>query len=432
MKPVWRSSGPEFYGEKLKLKRVCRSFHSLGFLHGVLLLGPHRGVRRVPGGSCTSGTSGRRGAAGLCAPAAAGAGPQWGRAPASPGDSQMFNHSWNNPNAPNPGQICLIEHHSLLKLSCVCVCVCPRNPVGGPCVGDPRQYKICNTKVISAGTCPAELRCRHFRAMGGVCSRSCSYGRVRSRRLSWGISGPELEFYWHINTPPNISQSQSGFRPAVGNVLCVYSRFTGSHFYSWAVACWSTSQCCCMWQFAVWSSQPQTDERESATFTLWCKQRSQFIKGAWLKWHLSPDHQENVTTDYIRLKGTVDPKTLKLQQQCFLSEILTSVLKVTYRLCCEQFHSGSVLQECPPSAEDFREMQCAAFNNRPLVAGNSFRWTTFHGGQSVCGDATCSQQWSLFTRDFGFTKRFTVHFTGRSRIQTTTGATTSTVFVSKT
>lgn len=28
--------------------------------------------------------------------------------------------------------------------------LCRRNPVGGPCAGDPRQYKICNTKVISA------------------------------------------------------------------------------------------------------------------------------------------------------------------------------------------------------------------------------------------------------------------------------------------
>ena len=25
-------------------------------------------------------------------------------------------------------------------------------------------------------------------------------------------------------------------------------------------------------------------------------------------------------------------------------------------------------------------MQCAAFNDRPVVAGNSFKWTTFHGG----------------------------------------------------
>ncbi|CAG12468.1 unnamed protein product, partial [Tetraodon nigroviridis] len=38
-------------------------------------------------------------------------------------------------------------------------------------------------------------------------------------------------------------------------------------------------------------------------------------------------------------------------------------------------------KECPPSSEDFREMQCAAFNDRPLVAGNSFKWTTFDGGE---------------------------------------------------
>lgn len=41
------------------------------------------------------------------------------------------------------------------------------------------------------------------------------------------------------------------------------------------------------------------------------------------------------------------------------------------------------LQECPPNSEDFREMQCAAFNDRPLMAGNSFKWTTFHGGRCL-------------------------------------------------
>uniref|UniRef100_G3PZJ5 ADAMTS like 5 n=1 Tax=Gasterosteus aculeatus TaxID=69293 RepID=G3PZJ5_GASAC len=50
-----------------------------------------------------------------------------------------------------------------------------------------------------------------------------------------------------------------------------------------------------------------------------------------------------------------------------------------YRICNTK--------ECPPSSEDFREMQCAAFNDRPLVAGNSFQWTTFHGG--LCCSKPC-------------------------------------------
>uniref|UniRef100_A0A3Q3JJ49 NTR domain-containing protein n=1 Tax=Monopterus albus TaxID=43700 RepID=A0A3Q3JJ49_MONAL len=37
------------------------------------------------------------------------------------------------------------------------------------------------------------------------------------------------------------------------------------------------------------------------------------------------------------------------------------------------------VQECPFGSEDFREMQCAAFNDRPLVSGSSFKWTPFHG-----------------------------------------------------
>lgn len=51
------------------------AFHSRGFLPGVLPLHP-RGVQRVPGGSCTSGTSGRHGAAGPSALEAAGAAPR--------------------------------------------------------------------------------------------------------------------------------------------------------------------------------------------------------------------------------------------------------------------------------------------------------------------------------------------------------------------
>ena len=58
--------------------------------------------------------------------------------------------------------------------SLILVC-CSRNPVGGPCVGDPRQYKICNSKVReSHWTCgsvfhllPVLLECSRIRASHG-------------------------------------------------------------------------------------------------------------------------------------------------------------------------------------------------------------------------------------------------------------------------
>ncbi|XP_014868027.1 PREDICTED: ADAMTS-like protein 5 isoform X1 [Poecilia mexicana] len=55
---------------------------------------------------------------------------------------------------------------------------------------------------------------------------------------------------------------------------------------------------------------------------------------------------------------------------------------------------------CPLGSEDFREMQCAAFNDRPLVSGNSFRWTTFHGGSSPC-ELSCLALGHNFYYNFG-------------------------------
>uniref|UniRef100_A0A3B3VKX5 ADAMTS like 5 n=1 Tax=Poecilia latipinna TaxID=48699 RepID=A0A3B3VKX5_9TELE len=54
---------------------------------------------------------------------------------------------------------------------------------------------------------------------------------------------------------------------------------------------------------------------------------------------------------------------------------------------------------CPLGSEDFREMQCAAFNDRPLVSGNSFRWTTFHGS-SPC-ELSCLALGHNFYYNFG-------------------------------
>lgn len=45
-------------------------------------------------------------------------------------------------------------------------------------------------------------------------------------------------------------------------------------------------------------------------------------------------------------------------------------------------------------------MQCAAFNNRPLVAGSSFKWTTFHGGSDPC-ELSCLAMGHNFYYNFG-------------------------------
>ncbi|XP_008335324.1 ADAMTS-like protein 5 isoform X1 [Cynoglossus semilaevis] len=57
-------------------------------------------------------------------------------------------------------------------------------------------------------------------------------------------------------------------------------------------------------------------------------------------------------------------------------------------------------KQCPAGSEDFREMQCSAFNDRPLVAGSSFRWTTFHGGSNPC-ELSCLALGHNFYYNFG-------------------------------
>uniref|UniRef100_A0A3P9LQT7 ADAMTS like 5 n=1 Tax=Oryzias latipes TaxID=8090 RepID=A0A3P9LQT7_ORYLA len=57
-------------------------------------------------------------------------------------------------------------------------------------------------------------------------------------------------------------------------------------------------------------------------------------------------------------------------------------------------------KECPHGSQDFREMQCAVFNQRPLVAGNSFKWTTFHGGSNPC-ELSCMALGHNFYYNFG-------------------------------
>ncbi|XP_023669967.1 ADAMTS-like protein 5 [Paramormyrops kingsleyae] len=56
--------------------------------------------------------------------------------------------------------------------------------------------------------------------------------------------------------------------------------------------------------------------------------------------------------------------------------------------------------ECPAGSLEFRELQCAAFNDRPLVAGNSYKWTTFHGGSNPC-ELSCLALGQNFYYNFG-------------------------------
>ncbi|XP_066511174.1 ADAMTS-like protein 5 [Hoplias malabaricus] len=57
-------------------------------------------------------------------------------------------------------------------------------------------------------------------------------------------------------------------------------------------------------------------------------------------------------------------------------------------------------EECPPGSEDFRELQCKAFDDRPLVAASSYRWTTFHGGSNPC-ELSCLALGHNFYYNFG-------------------------------
>ncbi|XP_067105270.1 ADAMTS-like protein 5 isoform X2 [Osmerus mordax] len=57
-------------------------------------------------------------------------------------------------------------------------------------------------------------------------------------------------------------------------------------------------------------------------------------------------------------------------------------------------------KECAVGSEDFREMQCAAFNGRPHMAGSSYTWTTFHGGSNPC-ELSCLALGQNFYYNFG-------------------------------
>ncbi|CAL9692621.1 unnamed protein product [Knipowitschia caucasica] len=55
---------------------------------------------------------------------------------------------------------------------------------------------------------------------------------------------------------------------------------------------------------------------------------------------------------------------------------------------------------CPLTALDFRELQCQAFNHRPLLSGSSFTWMPFHSGSSLC-ELSCLAVGHKFYLNFG-------------------------------
>ncbi|KAM4675602.1 ADAMTS-like protein 5 [Discoglossus pictus] len=56
-------------------------------------------------------------------------------------------------------------------------------------------------------------------------------------------------------------------------------------------------------------------------------------------------------------------------------------------------------QDCPSGVIDFRQFQCSAYNNKPLM-GNYFRWIPFHSGQSDC-ELSCLAEEQNFYYNFG-------------------------------
>ncbi|KAL7833513.1 hypothetical protein AOLI_G00284730 [Acnodon oligacanthus] len=57
-------------------------------------------------------------------------------------------------------------------------------------------------------------------------------------------------------------------------------------------------------------------------------------------------------------------------------------------------------EDCPPGSTEFRELQCKAFDDKQLVAGSSYRWTTFHGGSDPC-ELSCLALGYNFYYNFG-------------------------------
>ncbi|MGH0175368.1 UNVERIFIED_CONTAM: hypothetical protein FKN15_070201 [Acipenser sinensis] len=58
------------------------------------------------------------------------------------------------------------------------------------------------------------------------------------------------------------------------------------------------------------------------------------------------------------------------------------------------------IQDCPTGALGFRELQCAAYNDKPLMGSGRYKWTTFQGGSTPC-DLSCLALGHNFYYNFG-------------------------------
>nr|XP_014340354.1 PREDICTED: ADAMTS-like protein 5 [Latimeria chalumnae] len=57
-------------------------------------------------------------------------------------------------------------------------------------------------------------------------------------------------------------------------------------------------------------------------------------------------------------------------------------------------------QDCPEGALDFRELQCSAYNNKPLLGNRNFQWQPFYGGPNPC-ELSCLAKGQRFYYSFG-------------------------------
>ncbi|XP_066557653.1 ADAMTS-like protein 5 [Amia ocellicauda] len=57
-------------------------------------------------------------------------------------------------------------------------------------------------------------------------------------------------------------------------------------------------------------------------------------------------------------------------------------------------------KECAAGSVEFRELQCAAFNDRPILGGGTYKWTPFHGGSNPC-ELSCLAVGNNFYYNFG-------------------------------
>ncbi|KAK7912397.1 hypothetical protein WMY93_012608 [Mugilogobius chulae] len=96
---------------------------------------------------------------------------------------------------------------------------------------------------------------------------------------------------------------------------------------------------------------------------------------------------------------------------CLFSELWRRSFSPSENLCLQKPGDGPCPGEarlykicntksCPAGSEDFRELQCRAFNHRPLLSGSTFTWMPFHSGSNPC-ELSCLAEGHRFYLNFG-------------------------------